>query len=341
MTINIALVTSDALVFGCDSIASTSQYMVDPFSLTLQKDVAGNIQKDANGNRLVALDFSKLESVVTNAWGNVTKMFCLHEGNTPVVAVTAGLAQFSDRRTIKSVAEEFAEKQKQRAKPFVNVEAVANEFLRFFRKAYTRHYRGSTVPQQYRDVLNFLVGGYGRDDVFPSLYRVRIKDNTVTEEWPKGKTGMSWEGQSDSVERLIRGYDGTLKAGIESYVSKAFADHHKDMTDAVARIVNDVLSKLGVAMPAGVDTSLPTSANLTPPWDSSKLPITYGSLPTQDAIRFVSFLVNLQSGKSRYAYGVATVGGRTHIGVVTKANGFTEIEPPMLKHTDKGFGDDL
>ena len=341
MTINIALVTSDALVFGCDSIASTVGYMVDPFSLAIQKDAAGNIQKDANGNRLVALDMSKLEAVVTNAWGGVTKMFGLHKGKCPVVAVTAGLAKFNDGRTIKSIAEEFADKQTARAKPFVNVEAVANEFLRFLRKAYEKHYRGSNLPQQYREELNFLVGGYGRDDAFPSLYRVKIKDNSVKPEYVGGKTGLSWEGQSDSVERLIRGYDGNLRARIESLVNKTFLDHHKSMTDALARIVNEVLTKLSMPMPPGVDTSLPASANLTLPWEDGRLPITYGALPIQDAVRFVSFLVNLQSGKSKFAYGVATVGGRTHIGVVTKVDGFSPLEEPQLKHTDKGFGDDL
>jgi hypothetical protein len=33
MTINIAVVTSEALVLGCDSISSVTQYFVDPFSL--------------------------------------------------------------------------------------------------------------------------------------------------------------------------------------------------------------------------------------------------------------------------------------------------------------------
>lgn len=341
MTINIALVTNEALVFGCDSIASTVGHMVDPFSLTWQKDAAGNYQKDASGNPLVALEMSKIEPVVTNAWGGVTKMFCLHEGKTPVVAVTAGMAKFRDGRTIKSLAEEFAEKQRGRAKPFVRVEAVANEFLRFFHRAYSRHYLGSAVLPQYRDELNFLIGGYGRDDAFPSLYRIKVRENTINEDWAKGKSGLSWEGQSDGVERLIRGYDGNLRGAVESYLQQAFADHHQQMTDAVARIVNDVLAKLGAAMPAGVDTSLPGSAQLTLPWDNAKLWVTYASLPVQDAVRLVSFLVNLQSGRSKFAYGVATVGGRTHIGVVTKTEGFKMLDEPILKHTDRGFGDDF
>ncbi len=341
MTINIALVTSDAIVFGCDSIASTTAYMVDPFSLDWHKDATGMQVKDTAGRPLLAFEWSKAEPVVKNAWGGVTKMFCLHEGKTPVVAVTSGLAKLKDGRTIKSLAEEFAEKQKMRAKPLVRVQAVANEFLRFFRKAYEKHYRGSPMPKTYWDDLNFLVGGYGRDDAFPSLYRVKIKDNTAIEEFANGNAGVAWEGQSDSVERLIRGCDGGLQRAVEIYIDTAFSAHHKDMADALARIVNDVLAKLGAQMPAGVDTSLPTNAKLTLPWDDARLDVTYGSLPTQDAVEFVSYLVNLQSGRAKFAYGVPTVGGRTHIGVVTKAAGFQMLEESPLRHTHKGFTDDI
>jgi hypothetical protein len=209
------------------------------------------------------------------------------------------------------------------------------------RRQYENHYRGSTVPVQFRDDLNFLVGGYGRDDALPSLYRIKVKENTITADWKTGQSGVSWDGQSDSIERLIMGYDGTLKNGIESYVSKAFSDHHQTMTDAVARIVNEVLAKVGQPMPAGIDMALPASAKLTLPWDKAELPISFSNLPTQSAVRFVAFLVNLQAGRSKYSAGVATVGGFTHIGVVTKAKGFEMLEEPTLKHTDKGFGDDF
>lgn len=341
MTINVVLVTHDALIFGCDSVASTTSFMVDPFRLDLAKDAAGKELVDAKGNFLVGMDFNKAETVVTNAWGGVQKMYSLHGGKTPVVAVTAGLAKFSDGRTIKSLAEEFAETIGARNPAFVRVEVIAKEFLKFFRKAYDRHYKGSTVPEQYRDPLNFLVGGYGKADAFPSLYRVKILENTVTEERSNGATGLVWEGQSDAVERLIRGYDWNLKVAIESYIRDEFAKHHKEMTDAVARIVNDVLAKLGAKMPAGVDTTLPATAKLSVPWDSSKLAIGYSSFTIQDAVRLVAFLVNLQSGRSKFAYGVPTVGGRTRIGVVTKSEGLKMLDEPVLRHTDRGFSDDL
>jgi hypothetical protein len=49
MTVNIALVTSDALVLGCDSIASTTGYFLDPFRLKWDADANGQLIKDADG----------------------------------------------------------------------------------------------------------------------------------------------------------------------------------------------------------------------------------------------------------------------------------------------------
>ena len=45
--------------------------------------------------------------------------------------------------------------------------------------------------------------------------------------------------------------------------------------------------------------------------------IDYANLPHQEAINFVSFLVLLQDGRARFGRGVPTVGGRTHIGIIT------------------------
>jgi len=42
MTINVALLTTDALVFGCDSTASTGDYYIDPFEIGLERTQAAN-----------------------------------------------------------------------------------------------------------------------------------------------------------------------------------------------------------------------------------------------------------------------------------------------------------
>ena len=55
---------------------------------------------------------------------------------------------------------------------------------------------------------------------------------------------------------------------------------------------------------------------------------------------FVSWLVLLESGRQKFAPGVATVGGRIRIAVVTK-EGFEEPKEPELEHRLIGFAHDF
>jgi hypothetical protein len=82
---------------------------------------------------------------------------------------------------------------------------------------------------------------------------------------------------------------------------------------------------------------LPESPKVKLPWSNFATPILLGNLPVQDAVNLTAYLVGLQSGKARFAYGVPTVGGRTHVGVITKANAFKMLDEPELKHTNVGF----
>ena len=106
------------LVLGCDSIASSIEYVVDPFELEQPKDEEGEPLKDTDGPPLVALDYSSIRPVVTNAWGGVTKFFQIHGGAAPVAAVTSGIAHLKDR-TMKSYAEEFPVNSMQIGVPLV------------------------------------------------------------------------------------------------------------------------------------------------------------------------------------------------------------------------------
>lgn len=118
-------------------------------------------------------------------------------------------------------------------------------------------------------------------------------------------------------------------------------DNYEQMTSAMASILENVFAQLGVGLPDDVDTVLPSKLEVSLPWDKVKVGFDYGNLPLQSAVDFVAFLVNLQSGKSRFAPGVATVGGRTQVSVVSKVEGFRILNEPELQHRHTGFGDDV
>ena len=338
MTVNIGLVTSDAFVVGCDSIASVNEYFLDPFS-RIERDSDGSPVLDPDGNYSVKFKYDDLQSLVTNAWGGVTKMFEIHCKPCPVIAVTAGLAKMRGR-TIASLGADFLAARKADDRPILTVGEIAKSFLDFMREHYDEHYSESDLPDILRDGPEFLVGGFGRDDEFPSLYRLNVQANEARPEFIDGKFGVAWNGQSDAVERLIRGYDSELRVKAENKVKASLRRYHNDANAKVVDIVNSILSSLGAEMPAGIDVQLPPPEKVTLPWKNFRLPISFGYLPLQEAVHVASFLVNLQAGKARFARGVPTVGGHLHLGVVTREHGFKLLNEPELVHKYTGFGDD-
>ena len=337
MTVNIGLVTSDALVLGCDSVASTTGYLLDPLGM--------DAEQGKDGKFTLKFDYADLRPVVTSAWGGVTKMFQIHPDPSPVVAVTSGLAKLQDR-TIASHAEEFlrwrSAQGRGMSKPrqLVNVEPICNAFLNFMRRRYQAHYRGSPIPTDLREGPEFLVGGIGRDDAFPSLYRVSIQRNSVAPHFVGGKTGVAWGGQSGAVERFIRGYDASVRSHIEKTILEALTDHNAKALASTTDLVNNVLDKLDEEWPDGLKVTAPRPGKVNIDWDDFAVEIDYANLPIQEAVNFVATLVMFEASRARFAIGIATVGGRTHIGVVTKAKGFKVLNEPDLVHRFTGLSSD-
>ena len=313
MTINVALVTSEAIVFGCDSTTSSTSHMLNVFPF---------LDGTAEDGKLVAkFNFTDISPVVTNAWSGVTKMFQIGDHNIPVAAVTAGTAKLSDR-TMASLALEFAHS----GKAFKSVKDCANEFLQFMRKHYDEHYASSPIPEPFRDGPEFLVGGYGRTAKFPALFSVKIKENTVDKEFDRGKTGVSWNGQADAVERVIRGIDGRFLRTIGSYITKRH------------RIIEQLANIENVQLPDGLNLSEVLNEDIS--LGGYGMDVDYSNLPLQEAINMVAYLVLMQAGKARFEKGIATVGGRIHVAVITKDRGFQLLNEPNLTHKYTGFFDE-
>jgi hypothetical protein len=182
VTINIAVLTSEALALSCDSIASVTEYFVDPFTRASERAEDGRLK--------VTVTATDIVPQVTNTWDGVTKLFLLQGGSCPVAAATAGLAKLNNR-SMSSYAKQFLSEHggsapveppvtfvgSRRVKPVLDtVEEVAQEFLTFMREHYDSHYGDTKVPEEYRDGPLFLVGGYDRDNhlsLHPGLHRPR------------------------------------------------------------------------------------------------------------------------------------------------------------------------
>lgn len=341
MTINVALVTNEALILGCDSIASTTRYYLDPAKIMLRDD-QGNGITDADGKWQARFEYSDLSEIVTNAWGGVQKMFMLCGGNqndhTTVAAVTSGLATLLDR-TMNNFAGEFRNRMEMRAPRCTSVQQVVDEFLAFMGGKYDEEFNNPAEIVELRPDIEFLVGGYGLNDALPSLFRVKLKDKSKALIYsPDGdKTGLAWAGQANTVQRILRGYDAYLAWQLGEKLTNLYSS----MSEATLRIVREILQALNAQMPEGIDSDLPDKPDLEGIFKSHRLDIDYQNMPLQDAVDFVAYLVNLESGKNKFVRGIPTVGGRTHVGIMTRGEGFRFLNPPTLTHKSTGFASDF
>jgi hypothetical protein len=101
-------------------------------------------------------------------------------------------------------------------------------------------------------------------------------------------------------------------------------------------VLQQVIEKTGAQLPDDLEIDLtlppPDLLNLR----DSQANIAYDALPIQSGIDLVSELVNLQSAAARFESGIPVVGGRTRIGIITKAGGLEFLSEPKLKHEHTG-----
>lgn len=340
MTINVAVITSEAVVLGCDSVSSSLQYFIDPFNF-LDRTPEGDIVADAQGQWTARFDPQHVMNVVTHARSGVTKMFRLCGDHNPVAATTAGLAALGGK-SISNLVSDYC--RQSFASQHVTVRSVIDEFAAFMRERYDEHYAQDGTPESYRHDVEFLIGGHGSSEAFPSVFRVNLQSedgqpiirSVYGAAEGLSRTGIAWAGQADAVERLIFGFDRGIRQIVENTVSDHLARMHQQMSQRVMGIVEDTLQALQSPLPPGVDTQLPQLEPVALPWTAAQIEIDVANMPLQDAIELASFLVNLQSGKSIFARGVPTVGGRTHIGLLQRS-GFTMLNEPALVHRNVGY----
>jgi len=341
MTINIALATYDGIILGCDSLSSMVDNVIFPFGGTAEyaRDDQGNFIKDANGHLVIAVQPNNISQVATTVFGGVSKIFCLYEehaDDTCVAAVTAGLAILGG----VTIAEQAKRYRRTRSgKGFDTVEAVARDFFEFCNAIWDEQFKDTPADQRhFQPTVKFIVAGYGAKDSNGKIFQIDVQAQTVTEQFPgENYTGICWAGASDYVERLMRGIDTSLMYAANRQIIQAMASQRASVADDITKALAEAGIKLDEGMKLKITVDTPPSL----PWDVGFADIDFGNLSTQYAVELVELLVNTQSGMQRFARGIPTVGGRTHIGVLKRGEGFQLLNEPKLQHLHTGYSHDF
>ncbi len=330
MTTLVALATKDALVFGCDSLGTTTELLIHPFDLLEFFDTKKKLElkRDKKGKPLLT-DFGsiyrKSKHIPYTHMTHMTKLFSLEPLEMGIM--TTGIASIGDR-TIKSLIEEFKSKESVfRTKPkSINyaVKSIASKFLNFISKYYVDEY-----PDEKRKLdldLEFILGGYDKRSPIPTIVRIKLPEKEIKETLKKGKFGIVFGGQMKEIQRLVFGTDGKNRGKIR--------DRHRELLKQYRNKITEFLKQKNISIEISVLSveEIDKLEMFSDGWDLDRFQATWGDFSEQNAIECVDFFVNIMIKSQQFSDGMPTVGGEVHIALVTKAEGFRFMSREEYHH---------
>lgn len=245
-----------------------------------------------------------LQSGVLKVYSNVEKLFQLKE--LPVAVATCGLGMLGER-SIGSYVKEFEYSIKSGGDKKLEsktVKQIADALREFFLKKYEEalapalekelSIKYQEIPDEKKPLLELIVAGISPNEYLSEVWHIRIplKDAKLGLVCirDKGQFGANWFGQTESIFRLIKGFDRGVPNQLIDYLIKT---HKLKFDDKDKAEVERIL--------AGFEYR-----------------ILYAAMPIQEGVNHVKFLLDLAVNQTRYGIGAEICGGPLRIGVVQR-----------------------
>ncbi len=225
-----------------------------------------------------------------NSYFNAEKLFNLVKG-LPIGAVTYGLGGLANR-SVGSLAKDLRKRLSDTsdAKWYLNpatytLGQVADRVKEFF---YDELYAPTIPPSPEAPGMGFLIGGYSAQSETAEVWKVTVLEGGTSGAPqqvcpPTEPWGAYWEGQGEAIRRLLMGYSWQLVERLKT----------------AGMPQNDALQLV-----------------------QSLEPVVHPTMPIQDAIDLVHFLIDVTCGFVRFAPGPATVAQPIDSAAITRHEGF-------------------
>lgn len=226
------------------------------------------------------------EAQYQNSYFNTEKL--LHVRDLPVGALTFGLASLNNR-SASSLANDLRLKLKSDDSEWhidpvdFTVESVVERFKRFF---YDDRYKEAYEGQEEASPMGFIIGGYSTGSDSAEIWRLTLTGMGAQQERlvaPETPWECVWEGEREAIQRILFGYSNQLLARLME----------AEVEESVARQLL-----------------------------ASMEPIINGTMPIQDAIDIVEYLIEVTCGYVRFCPGPNVVAKPIDLAAITKHNGF-------------------
>jgi hypothetical protein len=241
---------------------------------------------------------------IYKVYENAEKLFQL--GEKPIGIATFGLGGIGGR-SIGSYVREFEVMNPNNVVKNHNssVKSVVEELRTFFQQQYQKTVvpaveketkkKFEEILDNEKPVLGLVVGGFSGGSYLSEVWQILIpfnnNPNSATNVRKEGDFGANWFSLFIPICRYMKGFDPSLIDELIGYFSKTLGGGIPLNAEENKAILN-IMSKYEYQVP-------------------------YGSMPIEEGIAHVKFLVEMTINHHRFSIGAPVVGGKARIGLVT------------------------
>ena len=212
------------------------------------------------------------------------KLLTFKEPHNFVAAVTYGLGGIGNRSAYSFVPEIEAELASESR---ISVEEFSKKLSDFFMNQWNK------IPElkDYKGApMTFIMGGFNEGEPYGSAYEMFIPNNPEPVELPP--FGITWGGQRELVDRLIKGYDMTLPQKLSEALS---------LTEEQKNALPEIMAPLEIIFP------LPAMA-------------------LQDYVDAAILLIRTTIETQRLTAGIRGCGGPIDVATITQRDGLKYVQ---------------
>lgn len=239
------------------------------------------------------------KQILPNTFDNATKLLQIN-GHDYVGAVTYGLGAMGEKepRVAHSFIPEFEEhlesKLSQKDEKQLPVKDFSKELSDFFMDQW-----GKKMSENYSgpDMI-FLVGGFDKGAPYGKVFMIQIPNRPEPCEQNIDQFGVTWGGQLEFTNRLIKGFDPGLPSMIKSYLDLNPKQEQE--------LIQHLERKLSAQIP-------------------------YQFLPLQDCVNLSIFLIRTTIEMQTWMIGIRGVGGAIDVATITRTDGFKSVQQKNIR----------
>jgi len=192
-----------------------------------------------------------------------------------------------------------------------------------------KYYEAEYEKLSHKPELELMIGGYDKTKQVPDIYRIFVHENKIQKIFQgESPFGIAFGGQMDEIQRIVFGTDWRNTLKLKNRVDNILEKYHN--------FLQDYLKEKGITEKLPKFDKFGDELSLFNDWNLTQFDANWGDFSNQNAIECVSWFVGIMIKSHEFSSRLPTVGGKIHLGLVTKDKGFSFISKEEYVHEGHG-----